>query len=81
MKTISMKTIVHQLLLVAMLLLQMVRGGADLLTTSVLIAEKSDITRTRAPSWPLRTRNGKVEDGSYWLWPVLQPVHPQGERM
>ena len=68
------------LLLLAMLLLQMVRGEADLLPTSALIVGNLGTARTRAPNWPLRTRNGKEEDGSYWFWPVLQPVHPQGER-
>jgi hypothetical protein len=36
------------LLLVAMLLLQMVRGEADLVPISVLIAGKRDTTRIRA---------------------------------
>ena len=53
------------LLLVAMLLLQMVRGEADLLPTSALIVETLDTARTRAPNWPFRTRNGEEEDGSY----------------
>ena len=51
------------LLLVAMLLLQMVRGEADLLTTNARIVGNLDTARTRAPNWPLRTQNGKEEDG------------------
>jgi hypothetical protein len=67
------------LLLLAMLLLQMVRGEADLAPISVLIAGKRDTTRIRAPNCLLSKRSG-ITDGRYWFWPVLQPVHPQGER-
>ena len=66
------------LLLVAMLLL-LVLLEADLVTMSVLIVGRRDTTRTRAPNCLLRTRSG-ITDGRYWFWPVLQSVHPQGER-
>ena len=66
------------LLLVAMLLL-LVLLEADLVTMSVLIVGRRDTTRTRAPNCLLRTRSG-IMDGRYWFWPVLQSVHPQGER-
>jgi hypothetical protein len=65
-------------LLVAMLLLLMA-VEANLVTMSVLIVGRRDTTRTRAPNCLLRTRGG-IMDGRYWFWPVLQSVHPQGER-
>ena len=81
----AIKARANRILLLAILLLLLVgmlllfRGLAGLVPTSVPTAGSKDTTRTRAPNLPLRTRSG-ILDGRYWSWPVLQPVHPQGER-
>ena len=68
------------LLFILVAMLPLLAREADLVPTSVLIVSNRDTTRTRALNWPLRTRDGRQEDGSYWFCSVLQPVHPQRER-